>query len=161
MNSAIKVKDSGALCSSWIQISWLPPCIPGWNPSANHPNPGFYCKKTQLCWQWGSHRLTGHSDGWSRGWGTPQIHTRRSCPTVQTLSKNCCGALPSTQTPRSTVTVKMIWLHFFKNDISLPTVKNSFVISCWFCWSSLNSFASEILKGSLQKKWHNWVFRFV
>lgn len=56
-------------------------------------------------------------------------------------------AMPSTQTPWATLAVKMIWLHFFKNVISLPTVKNIFVISCWFCWSSGNGFASEILKG--------------
>lgn len=45
----------------------------------------------------------------------------------------------SVKEPWSTLAVEIIWLHFFKNVISLPTVRNIFVVSCWFCWSSGNS----------------------
>lgn len=128
-----------------IQLAWWPLCTPGWNPSANTQIQVVIARKL---WCVSREGATGCQDTemeqvW---WATPKVTPGRAALLFK-LCQRTIGALPSTQTPSSTLAVKMIWLLFFKNVILLPTVKNIFVISCWFCWSSGNSFASEILEG--------------
>lgn len=156
MKATAKAKDSGALLSSWIQLSILAAShlyarMKSKCDSPHHLNPGCYCKKTQACRQGQSHRLTGHSDGLTRWIRSLKYTPRRDAPLFRLSQRNgVVHCLAPCYTAWSVLQVKMISLHF-KSVISLLMVKNLFVISCWFCWFYGNNLASEILKSYLKK----------